>query len=380
MLKLNDFVLFILISFSGIYYNEWLIKPSYVSLLITAFIIVLFSFNGVKFKFSLSIFILIFIASMATLATQTALSGELSTTIFYTYIIIIPFLVTIFERVTAKKTILSISFFIVVLFYILETYIRITHPDYSHLPKGDYVDSITSTFYIYKINSIAFEDSNFVSVVLIVFYITLRCTVIFSNIKFKFYNVYLYCLLVLIVLTFSRSAYIGVVAFEIIRRVFYSQRGNQTIRNFLIFCICILIVPLSIQLLGHLTSIDASFLSKFHILDLTIKYLGRADIWHILFGIGFGNAINAIGMGAHNIFVALLIENGILGVLLYFSILLSISLRYKLTILLIFPVTLMGLSFSQIAMPYYYVAISWLIYLNENYYDKSRKHSDAYIQ
>lgn len=379
MFKLKSLVLFVLMGFSGIYYHGWMIKPSYVSLVITVFIIVLISLNGIKYKFSSSILILISFTSMTTLVTQIALSGELSTVIFYSYIIIIPFLVTLFEGATAKKRILSLSFFILVSFYILEAYIRITHPDYSHLPKGDYVDSITSTFYIYKINSIAFEDSNFVSVVLVVFYITLRCTVVYSNIDFRFNRIYSFCLLILIVLTFSRSAYIGIAVFEIIRRICFSQKKNQTIRNSLIFCVCILIIPFVIQAIVYLTSVDASFLSKFHIIDLTINYLGAADIWSVLFGIGFGNAINAIGMGAHNIFIALLIENGVLGVLLYLSILVSISLRYKLTILLIFPVTLMGLSFSQIAMPYYYVAIAWLIYLNENYYGKSCKHSDAYV-
>lgn len=158
MIRLQNIILFVLLAFSGVYVSSWLIKPSYVAVIISFFILTILTLRGVRYSFSSSIFILIAICVFYTIFNQFALEGELPTIIFYSCLILIPLLVSTFKSSTSKSNILLVSYIILIIYYSFETFIRITNPDYSHLPKtGD--DGITSTFYIYKINSIAFEDS-----------------------------------------------------------------------------------------------------------------------------------------------------------------------------------------------------------------------------
>lgn len=377
MIRLQNIILFVLLAFSGVYVSSWLIKPSYVAVIISFFILTILTLRGVRYSFSSSIFILIAICVFYTIFNQFALEGELPTIIFYSCLILIPLLVSTFKSSTSKSNILLVSYIILIIYYSFETFIRITNPDYSHLPKtGD--DGITSTFYIYKINSIAFEDSNFVSVILVVYYISLRSTALYSDIKVKYSLGLNIGLLTLILLTFSRSAYIGVLIFECMVLFFFKPDVNMKLRGLLVSIILVgggICAHLIIEKIAS----DPSFISKFYIVDLTVKYLSHASTLDILFGIGFGNAINVLGMGAHNIFIAIFIENGLIGTLLYLYILIMLSIRYKLTMLLIIPISIMGLSFSQIAMPYFYVVIAWLIFVNEDRCEKISKCCNAHL-
>ncbi|EHX2146157.1 hypothetical protein K3R08_004003 [Escherichia albertii] len=376
MIRLQNIMSFVLLAFSGVYVSSWLIKPSYAAVIISFLILVILTLRGAKYSFSSPIFILITICVAYTIINQFALEGELPTIVFFSCLIIIPLLVSTFNNSTSRGNILLISYVIIIIYYSFETYIRITNPDYEHLPKTGYDDGITSTFYIYKINSIAFEDSNFVSVILAVYYISLRCTILYSNIKVKYNFGISVCLLLLILLTFSRSAYIGVAIFECMQLFFFKSNFNKRLRRGII-----LIVLVGGGICAHFIiekiASDPSFLSKFYIVELTVKYLSHASTLDILFGIGFGNAINVLGMGAHNIFIAIFIENGLIGTLLYIFILITLSVRYKLTMLLIIPISVMGLSFSQIAMPYFYVFIAWLVFINEDECEKISKRCNA---
>ncbi|HBP8872855.1 TPA: O37 family O-antigen polymerase [Escherichia coli] len=377
MIRLQNIILFVLLAFSGVYVSSWLIKPSYVAVIISFFILTILTLRGVRYSFSSSIFILIAICVFYTIFNQFALEGELPTIIFYSCLILIPLLVSTFKSSTSKSNILLVSYIILIIYYSFETFIRITNPDYSHLPKtGD--DGITSTFYIYKINSIAFEDSNFISVILVVYYISLRSTALYSDIKVKYSLGLNIGLLTLILLTFSRSAYIGVLIFECMVLFFFKPDVNMKLRGLLVSIILVGGGICAHFIIEKIVS-DPSFISKFYIVDLTVKYLSHASTLDILFGIGFGNAINVLGMGAHNIFIAIFIENGLIGTLLYLYILIMLSIRYKLTMLLIIPISIMGLSFSQIAMPYFYVVIAWLIFVNEDRCEKISKCCNAHL-
>lgn len=377
MIRLQNIILFVLLAFSGVYVSSWLIKPSYVAVIISFFILTILTLRGVRYSFSSSIFILIAICVFYTIFNQFALEGELPTIIFYSCLILIPLLVSTFKSSTSKSNILLVSYIILIIYYSFETFIRITNPDYSHLPKtGD--DGITSTFYIYKINSIAFEDSNFISVILVVYYISLRSTALYSDIKVKYSLGLNIGLLTLILLTFSRSAYIGVLIFECMVLFFFKPDVNMKLRGLLVSIILVGGGICAHFIIEKIAS-DPSFISKFYIVDLTVKYLSHESTLDILFGIGFGNAINVLGMGAHNIFIAIFIENGLIGTLLYLYILIMLSIRYKLTMLLIIPISIMGLSFSQIAMPYFYVVIAWLIFVNEDRCEKISKCCNAHL-
>lgn len=364
MISLNNIIVFVLFSFSGIYYKYFLIKPSYIAVIFSCFIIFVLASKKLVIKVPSFLFLLLFILVIQTIFIQLYTNGEVAITVFYISIILIPFVSSALKESNNKSKIIFLSYLCVAMFYSVEAYLRIKYPDYTHLPKGSYSDEITSIFYIYKINSIAFQDSNFVSVILVIYYIGLRIADLYSDLNIKWARILEAYLLFLIIITFSRSAYVGVFLFELLRIVFFRKKKAVFIK--LISTILAgVISPLLIYAFILLSENDVSFLSKFHIVDLACKYIINADASDILFGIGFGNSVNVLGMGAHNIIIALLIEDGLFGVSLYLFTLAYITVKYRLTMLLIIPITVMGLSFSQIAMPYFYVFIAWIIYIDD---------------
>ncbi|MGB2538054.1 hypothetical protein [Hafnia paralvei] len=364
MISLNNVILFILFAFSGVYYKDILVKPSYISVIISCFIVFVLALKKLSIKAPKTLFTLLLLLVVYTIIVQLYFSGEVAITVFFISIILIPFISSALKNSNNKRRIVFLSYLCLVIYYSIEAYLRIKYPDYSHLPKEGGSDAITSIFYIYKINSIAFEDSNFVSVILVIYYIGLRISHVYTSLNIKWVRLLEIYLLFLIVMTFSRSAYVGVFLFEILRIIFFRKK-NAVFIKLMSVVLAVFVTPLLIYTFILLSENDVSFLSKFHIIDLAYSYIINADASDILFGIGFGNSVNVLGMGAHNIIVALLIENGLFGVSLYLLVLTYIAIRYRLTILLIVPITVMGLSFSQIAMPYFYVFIAWIIYIDD---------------
>ncbi|EDV6630823.1 O-antigen ligase family protein, partial [Salmonella enterica subsp. enterica serovar Minnesota] len=285
--------------------------------------------------------------------TQPFLQGEYATLIFTSSIIMLIFLPQMIRKSTFN---INIAFIVIIIFYSLESYIRIKNPDYDFEPK-EISNSILDTFYIYKVNSIAFEDSNFVAMILTCYYIL--CRVLGKEKVYGKTNViYSLLFLALIVLTFSRSAYIGVIVFESLMFYQYSKRY----RVLSIFSIVIAVIVFLYFLLDKIQS-DGSFQSKFYIFDLFLNYIKVAPLFDVLTGVGFGNTFSYIGIGPHNIYIALFIETGLIGLILYLLIFIYIYIKYKFSRLIILPIMIMGLSFSPIALPYFYVALSWLMYL-----------------
>ncbi|EAB5942760.1 hypothetical protein DTG90_25400, partial [Salmonella enterica subsp. enterica] len=115
--------------------------------------------------------------------------------------------------------------------------------------------------------------------------------------------IYSLLFLALIVLTFSRSAYIGVIVFESLMFYQYSKRY----RVLSIFSIVIAVIVFLYFLLDKIQS-DGSFQSKFYIFDLFLNYIKVAPLFDVLTGVGFGNTFSYIGIGPHNIYIALFIE------------------------------------------------------------------------
>ena len=117
-------------------------------------------------------------------------------------------------------------------------------------------------------------------------------------------------------------------------------------------------------LFQKLASLDASFATKFHIVYATISYIQTSSLMKILFGVGLGNSINSLGIGAHNFFIVYFIETGLFGLILictFWWILLKRS-QYKIGIVL-FPFLISGLSFAPIIVPYLYSIAATILVL-----------------
>ncbi|EFN7807241.1 hypothetical protein EGX48_19655, partial [Escherichia coli] len=108
---------------------------------------------------------------------------------------------------------------------------------------------------------------------------------------------------------------------------------------------------------------DISFESKFNLIRYTLEYIKDSDIDMILLGVGLGNAVEVIGMGAHNLFLTFLIETGVIGLLL-FLVLLCIMWFYlkEDAIIIMLPFLIASMSLGTTAIPYFFT-FTWLCIL-----------------
>lgn len=348
--SIENCIVFMLTAFSGIYLRNFVVKPAYLALILSIVLIFLCILYR-KIEISSFLTFLIFSFVFYLWCTQVFLDGEYATLIFTSSIVIILFLPNLIRKSSGR---IKFALVLVVIFYSLEAFIRIRNPDYNY-QSNELSSSILDTFYIYKVNSIAFEDSNFVAMVLTCYYILGRVTSHDNDKKTYLISI---SLLILIALTFSRSAYIGVIIFE----AMFFYNNNKKYRLLSILAICLITITALYFLLDKIES-DGSFKSKFYILELFINYLEHATVLNLITGVGFGNTFSYLGIGPHNIYIALFIETGLLGLVLYLMIFIYIYIKFNLCRLAIMPIMVMGLSFSPIALPYFYMMVSWLIYL-----------------
>lgn len=216
--------------------------------------------------------------------------------------------------------------------------------------------------YRYKFGGIMYTDSNAVGLHLIAvlfFYLYwIKSRKAASN---KFI---LLILLVLIAFTFSRAAWIATV----IGLIYFIFFKGEKIKLFFIYSFTILLVS-STSLILYLKSInDLSLLSKFFIIEETIKAFSNSSIINILIGHGFFNSEKILGIYGHNIFIVYLLESGIIGFFLYLATLFSfIRMTGSRIFILFIPYFTASLSATTTYIPYFYGIIG-LIYLNERFF------------
>jgi hypothetical protein len=217
-------------------------------------------------------------------------------------------------------------------------------------------------FYKFKENSLLFEDSNFVGIMILS---ALFFCVYLNIYKSQNCKIRILILTILCLLTFSRAAIIaaGVCLY------IYLLINFKTLKSFYkaLFMIISIIILIKVPsfIIGNILG-DASFNSKFYIIERVSMFLSKdASVTQILFGVGVGNAYKVLGIGAHNIIFAYLIETGIIGLSMYFITLIMIiySTKRKAAIVIV-PLFIAGLSLSSLAMPFMYVPCA-IIYIYE---------------
>jgi len=278
------------------------------------------------------------------------LNSELSLVINIVITLFSPIFTSFFFKdkwISSNK--LLMVFFIYGLLFCLDGFWRLSHPYTVNIDK---LESLGIGFQIYKVNSFMYLDSNFVGLQAILFLSAFLY--FFRNVRlYKFswflYTIILGLLILGTALTFSRAAVISMVMLFIL----YFLMGK---RNSLI--IFLFIAPVLFSFAGFYTyekfNSDISFSSKFHIISATINYISNASLSNILFGLGVGNAVDAIGMGAHNILITYLLETGLLGMFLFLSILLYLCCSLKDDMLIVvFPFLITAMSLGTTAIPYF---------------------------
>lgn len=231
--------------------------------------------------------------------------------------------------------------------YVVEATYRILNPivKTSMLEKQD--ESLM--FYQYKYNSIMFVDSNFVAFSLI----SLLFIVDSFFHKEKVKKLFVIAIVILITLTFSRAAYISLVAYLFIK---HATRSQKIYLFILMSIVASFVLPLILS--------DGSYLSKLDIIDSFLIYFEQADVIMLLFGAGIGRAIDFLHIGAHNIFVLLNVEFGFIAFLWYcaFVVFNIYKSKYK-TMPYWIAINLCGFSLGAI-YPFVFLAALLPAYLN----------------
>lgn len=239
---------------------------------------------------------------------------------------------------------------------VVECIWRITHPLSIVNSSGIDITGEVLWIYPYKINSIMYQDSNFVALVILV--VLFFCSYLQTITGKKYWFVKL-ILLVLLVLTFSRSAWVSAIFTFLILRYF----NTFTLKTFLG---TLLLATGSVVFLIFFAK-DESYLSKFRIVEAAINSFVNFPFYTILVGIGFGNTVDILFVGAHNIALTFLLESGVIGLLLYSTLLYGFlkATKGKAKYIMI-PYLLAAFSAFSHANPFFVVPLSLIYFLEKD--------------
>ncbi|WP_202749103.1 glycosyltransferase [Clostridium rhizosphaerae] len=181
----------------------------------------------------------------------------------------------------------------------------------------------------------------------------------------KYFNLnlrkYLIILFALCILTFSRATIITMVGFTIVMAIYrYLENGNVISlirRNKKTIILGSLLFVIVLAISSNFLLAGTSFSSKIEILKLTGTFIAKSNIILNLFGVGFGNASNFLGWGAHNYVTTYYVESGALGFLgiSYFLFFISKESNYK-NLIIIVPFIINGFSLTLHATTFLYAA------------------------
>ena len=365
-----NFIANIVIIFSGYYITKLPISPIYFTFVISTIFIPVIIYKRRNFKPDSSIW-MAFIFINYLLVTQFLNGGmrekEIHTTFTVLMSIYYYILVSILIYGIEKDKILKICrrfINVTILLLLVEGIYRVSHPNY-------YFDiynlaNQNMKFYIYKSNSIMYQDSNFVGIFIVTMFFFCEYLKKYHRQDYKIQRI---ILAILCVLTFSRAAIVGMTLFWVIIRIKDNQSVNGKFKYISIIKNIIILIFVGIGLYGIKMFLTAGggFDSRLDIFERMFKYIETARIQEILFGNGFGNAINVIGIGSHNFFVTYILDTGVIGLLLLsiFWVVILIKSKFKVFIIM-FSFLLVGFSLAGHAIPYLYTIFAIVCNLNKN--------------
>jgi wzy len=360
-LNIRNVALFFTILFSGFYLTRVLsLSPVYITFLIGTLVIVGYAIFNYHSIYISKVSVLYFAYIIYIIVTQSFLDPNFSTlinVIFSLLYFIIMLNIAYYSKTEILVKYSKYFIWFTILLLVVEAAWRLTHPIF--VIEGtdkDYRNMEGMLFYAFKFSSIMFKDSNFVGtygLVAFFYYYYLRKK------KYVKSMMPLIILFILISLTLSRSAIITVLL-TIVILYFLSIK----IKLHHIILGIVLIISVVFIALPQIET-DGSFLSKFDILELTWRHLQECSFGQFLFGVGFGNTVEHIGIGAHNLLVTHLIESGIIGLLFFLIVnfsLINKTKRYSLYLTI--PLFISGMSLAGHAISYYYACLA-LIYVIE---------------
>ena len=358
--KLMHFALGLIIPFCSFTSHTILIVPPTLVLFFIGSLL-LFSFNG-KLHISNSL-IIPAIAILYFLVTQAIIGAPLGRYMGVIFAICYYIVVVFFARqLTFQKLNSLVSKFITysTLLLIVECIWRIMHPqtDYAVFEEsGD-----PRWIYQYKFGGLMYVDSNAVAIHIIIILFFIYYMEIERGERWTKSKI---TLIILLILTFSRAGWVGAFLGWIYVRFLRKQKFVFYLGYFLFFSI-ILTLFYKLYLQQKIES-DLSFQSKLDIIHVVHKYISNASLNELLFGIGFSNSSDRLGIYAHNFFMVFLIESGIIGLFIIVTLFIQLTVATnKRALFIIVPFLITTLSSTITFMPFLYVSLALIFLLEKN--------------
>lgn len=213
---------------------------------------------------------------------------------------------------------------------------------------------------MYKYASFMYADSNgtAIHIVVILFYI-----LYLEEVHTQKWRKSKLILVVLLLLTFSRAAWLGAVLGWIYVRFLQQKKFSFYLLNFT--ALVFLASLVYIFYLREKIETDLSFQSKFEIVEIVLSHFKNATLVEWLLGIGFSNSLTVLDIYAHNFEMVFLIESGVIGFLLMALCFTNfIYITHRKALFIIVPFLITTLSSTIIFMPFFYVAIA-MIYVKQ---------------
>jgi hypothetical protein len=286
----------------------------------------------------------------------------------------------IFIRLTKRNikekyynVIIYMMFYITLIFISADTIYRLLHPNY--FARTAYLES--RWFYYYKKNSIMFADSNTTGLIaLILYFFIIELERIKNNIYIKIIkSKYIkFILIILLISSFSRASYIAFII-GILYKNYYSQKKKYN-KNIIKYLAIPIIIIMAYYIILYLYNSDLSFQSKFYIVDLAINVYKKFPLYNKIFGIGFAEWQDVLGIYTHNIFITYFIQTGLIGLTLFIFFIISTIKKAK---YIWVPILIVSLSFfSYLGMPFLFVPLA-IIFNIYDYEIEKRKYYENSI-
>ena len=296
-------------------------------------------------------------------------------TILHCGVTFIFYFLTIYYLNYLKKTqVLNIvkNLYIYTCSYIsIETLYRLTHFTTFRTPEeGAHIEG---TIYVFKMNSIMFQDSNFVSLITLIMVFLAFYIFRYIDKNSLFFRVMCLTFILLTILTFSRAA---IAAIVITFTIYYSfcaiKKGLAALLNnhiltlrFFIFIPTFIILLLSVIVGLFWLLSDGSFLTKVKIFADLITYTQKVSFSNLLIGIGadLQGILQYFHYATHALIPTYLVWYGLISLFLiaYFW-LQNIKYTKLKGLLIIIPIFIAGISLGIAIIHIFYISLAIITY------------------
>lgn len=326
-------------------------SPVYFLMLSLNLLSILYFFKVKKIMITVDVFVLAPLLIYLLLTQANNLTGEFVN--LFTALTAYMLMRIVSQKITRDNLIeifyLYFKFTTVVLFF--DTLYRLLHPG-APTPEHEalLMQSDSLSFYLYKFNTLMFADSNttgLISLIALVSHLSLKNK--FSSIRLP--KLWVYSMQLILLLSLSRAAILT----YLLTIVVYYLASLNTRTKFLFTPI--LAISIIVLIVGAYYIKDGSLSSKFYLLSHFYSNFFSLNERYIIFGIGFNNYQEFMGMSSHLLFLTVFLSMGLIGFFLYILFFIYYSIKYS--FLLVFSVSLVGMSYFLYAgSPFLFVPMA----------------------